>query len=60
MATWVGTNMALAFFASLERCSCVHLSTADMDDNNDGEGTKDRLLMLTSESPKSNVVNLPV
>ena len=61
MATWVGTSVASAFFASLERCSCINLSTADMDDDNDdGEEAKDRPLMLTNESPKSDVVNLPV
>ncbi|KAJ9679997.1 hypothetical protein PVL29_021780 [Vitis rotundifolia] len=60
MATWVGTSVASAFFASLERCSCINLSTADMDEDDDGEEAKDRPLMLISESPKSDVVNLPV
>ncbi|MBA0769413.1 hypothetical protein Gotri_018147 [Gossypium trilobum] len=32
MANWVGTSMASAFFASLERCSCINLSTTDFDD----------------------------
>ncbi|EOX95667.1 hypothetical protein QUC31_005157 [Theobroma cacao] len=44
MATWVGSNMASAFFASLERCSCINLSTTDFDDE---EEAKDRPLMLT-------------
>ncbi|OMO64262.1 hypothetical protein CCACVL1_21933 [Corchorus capsularis] len=44
MATWVGTNMASAFFASLERCSCINLNTIDFDDE---EEAKDRPLMLT-------------
>ncbi|XP_034704102.1 uncharacterized protein LOC117928307 [Vitis riparia] len=57
MATWVSTNVASAFFASLERCSCINLSTTDMDDDDNGEEAKDRPLMLTSESPKSDVVN---
>ncbi|RVW62774.1 hypothetical protein CK203_058884 [Vitis vinifera] len=57
MATWVSTNMASAFFASLERCSCINLSTTDMDDDDNGEEAKDRPLMLTNESPKSDVVN---
>ncbi|KAJ9689102.1 hypothetical protein PVL29_014647 [Vitis rotundifolia] len=60
MATWVGTNVASAFFVSLERYSCTNLSTTDMDDDDDGEKAKDRPLMLTSESPKSDVVNLLV
>ncbi|GFQ00566.1 hypothetical protein PHJA_002200500 [Phtheirospermum japonicum] len=46
-ASWVGTSVATAFFASLERCSCIHLSTDDTDDDDDGEEAKDRPLMLT-------------
>ncbi|KAJ9700957.1 hypothetical protein PVL29_006337 [Vitis rotundifolia] len=60
MATWVSTSVVSAFFVSLERCSCINLSTTDMDDDDNGEEAKDRPLMLTSESPKSNIVNLPV
>ncbi|KAJ9697638.1 hypothetical protein PVL29_006982 [Vitis rotundifolia] len=60
MATWVSTNVASAFFTSLERCFCINLSTIDMDDDNDGEEAKDRPLMLTNESPKSDIVNLLV
>ncbi|CAK7348693.1 unnamed protein product [Dovyalis caffra] len=44
VANWVGTNVASAFFASLERCSCINLNTTDLED--DGEA-KDRPLMLT-------------
>ncbi|MBA0617432.1 hypothetical protein Godav_026880 [Gossypium davidsonii] len=44
MANWVGTNMASAFFASLERCSCINLSTTDFDDE---EEAYDRPLVLT-------------
>ncbi|KAL3615725.1 hypothetical protein CASFOL_041386 [Castilleja foliolosa] len=44
-ASWVGTSVATAFFASLERCSCIHLSTVETDD--DDEEAKDRPLMLT-------------
>ncbi|KAK2353539.1 hypothetical protein QL285_091150 [Trifolium repens] len=44
VANWVGTNVASAFFASLERCSCINLSTTDIeDDNND-----DLPLMVTN------------
>lgn len=46
MANWVGTSVASAFFASLERCSCINLSTHDMDED-DEEEAKDRPLMLT-------------
>ncbi|RVW29515.1 hypothetical protein CK203_077418 [Vitis vinifera] len=48
MATWVSTSVASAFFASLERCSCINLSTTDMDDDDNGEEAKDRPLMLTT------------
>ncbi|KAF8412093.1 hypothetical protein HHK36_000047 [Tetracentron sinense] len=44
MATWVGTSVASAFFASLERCSCITLSTTDIEDE---EEAKDRPLMFT-------------
>ncbi|CAN6883933.1 unnamed protein product [Brassica oleracea] len=32
-ASWVGTTVISAFFASLERFSCVNLSTSDDDDD---------------------------
>ncbi|KAL2339590.1 hypothetical protein Fmac_007530 [Flemingia macrophylla] len=32
VARWIGANLATAFFASLERCSCINLSTDDHDD----------------------------
>jgi hypothetical protein len=35
-AMWVATGVASAFFASLERCSCIHLHTAE-DDGDDEE-----------------------
>ncbi|KAK6155564.1 hypothetical protein DH2020_009812 [Rehmannia glutinosa] len=47
LARWVGMSVAAAFFASLERCSCVNLTTFDTDDDEEGEA-KDRPLMLTS------------
>ncbi|KAL2556268.1 uncharacterized protein Fot_01007 [Forsythia ovata] len=46
LARWFGTSFAAAFFASLERCSCVNLTTYDSDD--DDEEAKDRPLMLTT------------
>ncbi|KAH7691797.1 hypothetical protein IHE45_01G021400 [Dioscorea alata] len=46
MASWVGASVASAFFASLERCSCINLSTTDFEDEEDEE-SKDRPLMLT-------------
>ena len=45
MAGWVGSSVVSAFFASLERCACITLSTTDTDD--DEEEAKDRPLMLT-------------
>ncbi|KAL0321571.1 UNVERIFIED_CONTAM: hypothetical protein Scaly_2453500 [Sesamum calycinum] len=47
LARWFGMSVAAAFFASLERCSCVNLNTSDTDDE-DEEEAKDRPLMLTS------------
>jgi hypothetical protein len=48
-ATWVGTSVSSAFFASLERCSCINLSTDDDDyDRDDEEKAKDRPLILSS------------
>ncbi|XXG85310.1 hypothetical protein AAC387_Pa11g0412 [Persea americana] len=47
MANWVGSSVASAFFASLERCSCINLSTTDLEEEEDEEEAKDRPLMLT-------------
>ncbi|KAH7839526.1 hypothetical protein Vadar_005358 [Vaccinium darrowii] len=65
-ASWLGMSVASAFFASLERCSCVNLTTADSDDENEEEA-KDRPLMFTNhqndvDSAKnpSSVDDLPV
>ncbi|GLT41502.1 hypothetical protein SLA2020_155610 [Shorea laevis] len=68
MASWVGTSVATAFFASLERCSCINLSTSD--DIEDSEA-HDRPLMFTncpsmsssvsaSTAPPTDIVHLPV
>ncbi|XVE58333.1 hypothetical protein DITRI_Ditri04bG0161500 [Diplodiscus trichospermus] len=69
--SWLGTSVAHAFFASLERCSCINLSTSD--DAEDSEA-HDRPLMFTNCSsisssvtsrstnipPPNDAVNLPV
>ncbi|XP_073112592.1 uncharacterized protein [Elaeis guineensis] len=47
VASWLGTSVASAFFASLERCSCINLSTAEDDGDEEEEEAKDRPLMLT-------------
>ncbi|WVZ59513.1 hypothetical protein U9M48_009639 [Paspalum notatum var. saurae] len=47
-AIWVATGVASAFFASLERFSCIHLHTAEDDgDEDDLEEARDRPLMLS-------------
>ncbi|KAB2596982.1 hypothetical protein D8674_038499 [Pyrus ussuriensis x Pyrus communis] len=49
----VGTNVAFAFFASLERCSCINLNTADFDDDNHNITNDDhRALFLSSSSSR--------
>ncbi|CAD6241579.1 unnamed protein product [Miscanthus lutarioriparius] len=58
-ATWVGTSVTSAFFASLERCSCINLSTDDDDDDDrDHEEAKDRPLMLAA-APRHDDVARP-
>ncbi|KAJ9188165.1 hypothetical protein P3X46_003554 [Hevea brasiliensis] len=52
VANWVGSNVASAFFASLERCSCINLNTTDLDD--DDEEAKDRPLMLSKPTVHDN------
>ncbi|CDP05031.1 unnamed protein product [Coffea canephora] len=47
LARWFGMSVASAFFASLERCSCVNLNTSESDDE-DEEEAKDRPLMFTN------------
>jgi hypothetical protein len=47
-ATWVGASVSSAFFASLEHCSCINLSTDDDDDRDGEEEAKDRPLILSS------------
>uniref|UniRef100_A0A7N0U6B2 Uncharacterized protein n=1 Tax=Kalanchoe fedtschenkoi TaxID=63787 RepID=A0A7N0U6B2_KALFE len=53
---WVGASVASAFFASLERCSCINISTSDDDDENEEEA-KDRPLMLTGLSNEDSVAS---
>ncbi|KAJ8753457.1 hypothetical protein K2173_019856 [Erythroxylum novogranatense] len=48
---WVGTSVATAFFASLERCSCINLSTSD--DAEDAEEAHDRPLMFSTSFRKT-------
>ncbi|KAH1075333.1 hypothetical protein J1N35_027661 [Gossypium stocksii] len=73
MAAWLGSSVAQAFFASLERCSCINLSTSDDADDSEAH---DLPLMFTNcssissssvtsipnnnNTPSIDVVNLPV
>lgn len=47
LANWLGLSVSSAFFASLERFSCVHLNTADTDDEDDDEEANEHPLLLT-------------
>ncbi|KAG0476162.1 hypothetical protein HPP92_012590 [Vanilla planifolia] len=52
MVNWIGTSLSSAFFASLERFSCINLVTSDPDDEIENE-TKDRPLMLSDHDDSS-------
>ncbi|BFG22202.1 hypothetical protein Pyn_38239 [Prunus yedoensis var. nudiflora] len=57
----VGTNVASAFFASLERCSCINLNTTDFDDDNNAINDDDgRPLFLTSSRPTASHQAQPI
>ncbi|KAJ0926839.1 hypothetical protein HanRHA438_Chr04g0175921 [Helianthus annuus] len=70
LASRVGNNVASAFFASLESCSCVNLTTADSEDEEylDEEESNEVIAMahlqsIGSSSSKNSpapVENLPV
>ncbi|XP_020580444.1 uncharacterized protein LOC110024676 [Phalaenopsis equestris] len=49
MAIWIGTGLASAFFASLERFSCINLTTIDHEDDME-DAEKDRPLMLSLQN----------
>uniref|UniRef100_A0A803KZQ3 Secreted protein n=1 Tax=Chenopodium quinoa TaxID=63459 RepID=A0A803KZQ3_CHEQI len=50
--SWLGTNVVTAFFASLERCSCINVSTTDVDDaaTNQEEPVLRRVTTTTTSS----------
>lgn len=51
MANRIGTSLASAFFASLERCSCITISTFhDDDDDDDNEEGKNRPFLFTKHA----------
>ncbi|PRQ58521.1 hypothetical protein RchiOBHm_Chr1g0360201 [Rosa chinensis] len=52
----VSTNVASAFFASLERCSCINLSTTDFEDDDNNiisAAADDHGSLLLSSGPTS-------
>ncbi|XP_062220815.1 uncharacterized protein LOC133920156 [Phragmites australis] len=55
-ATWVGASVTSAFFASLERCSCINLSTQD-DDEEEEEEAKGRPLILSAPASHHEAAN---
>ncbi|GMJ06351.1 hypothetical protein HRI_004304300 [Hibiscus trionum] len=56
MAAWLGSSVAQAFFASLERCSCINLSTSD--DADDSEAHDLPLMFTNSASVSSSVTSM--
>ncbi|CAI9292126.1 unnamed protein product [Lactuca saligna] len=68
LASRVGNNVASAFFASLESCSCVNLTTADSDDEDEleEEEAKEQAIMMahlqstvSDKNAPASVENLP-
>ncbi|KAJ4825914.1 hypothetical protein Tsubulata_044968, partial [Turnera subulata] len=57
VASWVGTSVASAFFASLERCSYINLNTTDFEDEKEANSRPSSfflpLLLLSSPSSLS-------
>ncbi|KAF3975251.1 hypothetical protein CMV_001481 [Castanea mollissima] len=50
-ANWVGSNVASAFFASLERCSCINLGTTDLEEDEIDEAHDRPFLLSKPISP---------
>ncbi|KAI5070631.1 hypothetical protein GOP47_0014974 [Adiantum capillus-veneris] len=48
VASWVKGGLASAFFASLEKCSCIHLATTDEDNDDADAGETDRTHLMRS------------
>lgn len=49
MAIWLGSSVSSAFFASLEKFSCINLSTTDYDDEDSSD--EDEEEETAGESP---------
>ncbi|KAL9304134.1 hypothetical protein ACSQ67_021397 [Phaseolus vulgaris] len=58
MANWVGANVASAFFASLERCSCINLSIDNDDDHNIINNDDHPLFLSQPTTPPPSNTNL--
>ncbi|KAK7841941.1 hypothetical protein CFP56_014640 [Quercus suber] len=57
-ANWVGSNVASAFFASLERCSCINLGTTDLEEEEIDEA-HDRPFLLSKPIISDSEPNKP-
>ncbi|KAJ0243146.1 Uncharacterized protein HA466_0203700 [Hirschfeldia incana] len=55
-ASWVSTTVISAFFASLDRCACVNLSTSDDEDDDDNEESHNRPLALSAAPQPDDIV----
>jgi hypothetical protein len=68
MATWVGSTVSSAFFSSLERFSCVNVTTSDPPDNDEDDDYSDSVTTTTttvnnpdpSVKTPNDITNLPV
>ncbi|XP_006413483.2 uncharacterized protein LOC18030706 [Eutrema salsugineum] len=56
VASWVSATVISAFFNSLERCSCVNLSTSHDDEDEDGEESYHRPLALSAAPHPNDIV----
>ncbi|KAG2676991.1 hypothetical protein I3843_12G079400 [Carya illinoinensis] len=59
VASWVGSTVVSAFFSSLERFSCLNVTTTDPDDDED-DVPMDRPLALHHQDSQNDVADLPV
>lgn len=62
LASWLGATLASAFFSSLERFSCVNVSTTDLDEDEDEANDRPLTLDLPNSTvaDPSDAANLPV
>ena len=60
VANWVSATVVSAFFSSLERFSCVNVSTTDPDDDDDDDDDRPLALHTNPHLQHDDVANLPV